>query len=227
MNNEDRLHVMIGKADLFELLSSAFAFPTEYLAQALANGAFITDWVACWRDIVGDGYPGYRPGENLPAFENITFGVLKREYSLLYLFPGQAVRVWPYEGCFLYRESGREGVPGLFRTPVCLDVEKQMRDAGVAARESRKIPADSIDRELGFLSYLWGKAAEAAINASDGSGVGESSESWVEKANVFTRTHVLNWMTEFMEQTRERTSVPAYRELSGLALSAFKLIEEE
>ena len=41
-----------------------------------------------------------------------------------------------------------KGVPALFRTPVTLDVERLMREAGVVAKNARKEPCDSVFEEF-------------------------------------------------------------------------------
>lgn len=230
-----RLHHAVGMADLFELMAAAFAFPTEELSDALRSGAFMSDWRASWRDATGEDWPGLAEGSPYPdasAFDDADWEPMRREYSRLYLLPGNRVPVWPYENCFLYREKGRPGTPGLFRSPTCIDVENQMKAAGVITVDARSVPADSIDKELAFESYLFGKSAEALSSllesdAATADADAADADVWESRAFVFGNTHLANWVHRFAEQTNGLSRLQTYRTLAGLLSSAVGLLEGE
>ena len=50
MGREEVVRRAVGKADAFELLSCAFAYPDERLAQGLVDGSFADDARACLLD---------------------------------------------------------------------------------------------------------------------------------------------------------------------------------
>lgn len=148
---EIRLRQAIGQADLCELLSVAFSFPNENLAQALANGTFVSDGIACMVDVGADetSLEGGRQAMSHFGGRDVyeLFGSMRKAYSLLYLAPGSDVKVFPYEAAFRFVAEGREGTPTLFRSPITLDVERFMAEAGVATIKGRTEPCDSIFEE--------------------------------------------------------------------------------
>lgn len=187
-------------ADLCALASMAFSVPTEELARAVSSGAFQADW--------GDAYAAFSGEGSKAALENVgptTFEQMRREHSRLYDLQGEGVLIWPYESCFLYRERGGEGMPGLFRTPAQMAVEESMRQAGVQPVDARTEPADSIVKEFAFTSLLLGRG-----------------EAGLDDACAFINDHLLQWAPGFMEQTLRETRLEAYRMLasSGLRLLA-------
>ena len=54
MGREEAVKRAVGKADAFELLSCAFAYPDERLAQGLVDGSFADDARACLLDAGAD-----------------------------------------------------------------------------------------------------------------------------------------------------------------------------
>lgn len=222
-SREDMLRKAIGIADLFELLSVSFAYPNEEFAQALADESVAADWRSCWEDATGEPFDPAQAGfEGEPFAAPASYEQLRQEYSRLYLLPGKEAIIWPYEGAFKYRADGREGAPGLFRTPTCLDVERQMKEAGVITKDARSIPADSIDKELEFMAYLLGCHARSISEAGESPSAEE--DIWATRAATFAHDHVLNWMDAFMKQTIEFTRLDAYRDLARLAIGAFELL---
>ena len=155
-NKEVVVRRLIGRADSFELLLRAFSFPDEALAQALVDGSLATDVRACLLDAGAETCRANHAADSLRRWEAMNpvdlLTVMRRVYSQLYLAPGGSTPVFPYESAFLHVERGLDGAPVLFRSPVTLDVERQMHEAGVAAKNERKEPCDSIFEECGFLS---------------------------------------------------------------------------
>lgn len=248
---DEKLRRAIGLADVCELMAAAWAFPTAELAAALADGAFADDAAAALEDAgaVGgeaaeavsalrglsrSGYGGAVEDSRVvecvedPESANELFSALRKGYSLLFLAPGSQVPVFPYESAFRHCALGASGVPALFRSPVTLDVERQMRAAGVTPADARTEPADSVWNEFAFLSYGWGKVAEA-LEAGDA----DAEQKWRDVTTGFWRDHGALWLPAFMEKTIEEAaglSEPAwgapYRCFAGFGLQVCRLLAE-
>lgn len=198
--------MLMGLADTCELVAASFAYPADgRLAAGLADGSYAIDA----RDCLADA------GLNAETIERGLAGVdklagrdtaeladaLKKGHSLLFLAPGSQVPVWPYEAAFRFVASGRSGAPSLFRSPIELDVERHMREAGVMPQNSRTEPPDSIWNELSFMAYLFVQAL-SALQAGDVT----ASGAWVSRAQGFEREHLAAWVPAFMEKTAQETA---------------------
>ena len=136
MGQEEDLKQAVGLADACELLSYAFAYPDERLAQGLVDGALADDARACLSDAANGANANAEAvaaAEGLRAWEGAsveeTLSAMRKTYSRLYLAPGGHTPIFPYESAFLHVERGLPGIPALFRTAVTLDVERHMREA--------------------------------------------------------------------------------------------------
>lgn len=218
MGQEEDLKQALGLADACELLSYAFAYPDERLAQALVDGTLADDAQACLRD-AGVAFDGanaaaerLRAGQGASVEE--TLSAMRKTYSRLYLAPGGHTPIFPYESAFLHVERGLPGIPALFRTAVTLDVERHMREAGVAAKNGRKEPCDSVFEEFEFLSYLHAKRAEA-LHCNDG----ERAVAWAQRIGAFEEEHVSMWLPTFMRRTQELAEGTPYAAFAALGLA--------
>ena len=126
------------------------------------------------------------------------FSEMRKTYSILYLTPGSDVPVFPYEAAFRFVADGRKGSPALFRSPVTLDVERHMREAGVLPKNARTEPCDSVFEEFEFLSYLFACKAEA-LRREDALAEAE----WLARITSFCEEHARLWLPEFMARTKE------------------------
>lgn len=208
MNQEDTLVSVVGKADACELLSRVFAFPDEELVQGMRDGSVVADARACLNDVGCDGdaiWDAYSESE-------ITLSGLRIEYTRIYLTPSHLL-IYPYESAYMHTKAQREGAPVLFRSPITLDVESQMRGAGVVPKSRLKEPCDSVFQELEFLSYLYGSLARA-IQSNDA----VSSEAWSVRIKRFLTDHALRWIPSFMEETIKLSSDSVYNSFARTAL---------
>lgn len=226
---DGELRRVVGAADIFELLSSLFAFPTMELAQALSQGSVESDARGCLADIGADEGAITSTVAPLGKFVGLDaeelYRQLRIDYSLLYLAPGAHVPVFPYEAAFRYVADGRDGVPSLFRSPVTLDAEHMMHEAGVEPSDARVEPADSIWNEFAFLSYLFGCWARAL--SAEGDSASDEASQRHERILTFWEAHGEPWMIPFMEQTQRMS--PAVAKQDGyewLAQVALPLIGE-
>ena len=196
---EDRLRVAVGLADMCELASAVFAFPTPELAAALSEGSIAEDLRGCLEDAGVWGEDG-SPLSEVAGFASCDsaalFDSMRKGYSLLYLAPGGTTPVWPYESPFRFVADGREGEPSLFRSPRQVDVERHMREAGVLPKDARTEPADSIWSELSFMSYLYGQVAKALHEGREAD-VAE----WSGRIVRFWDEHAAKWLPAFMAKT--------------------------
>lgn len=201
IGNEGPVHIT-GIADACELLARVFSFPDRDLTRALLAGTCQSDAQACLIDMGSDitWLGGSAVLEKCCSEdEDELFERLRRDHTVLYLLPGRAAAIWPYEAPFRYKAAGREGLPALFRSPYQLDVENHMRKAGVFPKTGRTEPADSIWNEFAFLSYLYGRTA-ASVRAADYDGGRE----WLGKIVDFWQEHGSLWLIAFMEQTKKQ-----------------------
>ena len=218
MGQEEDLKQAVGLADACELLSYAFAYPDERLAQALVDGALADDARACLSDAGVAANGANAAAERLRAWQGAsveeTLSVMRKTYSRLYLAPGGHTPIFPYESAFLHVERGLPGIPALFRTAVTLDVERHMREAGVAAKNGRKEPCDSVFEEFEFLSYLHAKRAEA-LHCNDG----ERAAAWAQRIGAFEEEHISMWLPTFMRRTQELAEGTPYAAFAALGLA--------
>lgn len=223
MERHDEVTKAVGRADMCELLACAFAFPDERLAAGLCDGALTVDAEACLRDAGADEAVAREVADDLRAWAGSDAVELRarmrKTYSRLYLAPGGHTPIFPYESAFLHVERELPGVPVLFRSPVTLDVERQMHEAGVAAKNERKEPCDSVFEEFEFLSYLYAKQADALTHAAD-----DEADAWAERARTFARDHACAWMPQFMHRTRELADGEPYAALAALGVAALEVI---
>lgn len=223
MEQRDEVTKAVGRADVCELLTCAFAFPDERLAAGLRDGALAADAEACLRDAGADQAVTQEVAEDLRAWEGGDAAELhdrmRKTYSRLYLAPGGHTPIFLYESAFLHVERQLPGVPVLFRSPTTLDVERQMHEAGVAARNERKEPCDSVFEEFEFLSYLFAKQADALSRAAS-----DEAATWDERARTFARDHALAWMPQFMRRTKELAEGEPYAALASLGAAALGVI---
>lgn len=188
---------MIGLADGCELMAHALAFPDEELAAALVDGSFASDAVGCLVDM-GDEEGAQRAAKALAMYRDDRasdlFEQLRRACTVLFHVPGGNALLWPYEAAFLHAAQGREGLPALFRTPVQLDVERHMSQAGVRPKAARREPSDSAWSEFSFLSFLYGSLAEALCEDE------ASASSWRRAINEFWNEHGNRWLPALVER---------------------------
>ena len=216
------LRKLIGLADCCELAARVFMFPDEQLAEALADGTILADSCSCMADAgLDDAVIARVKAELRPLLSETPSRLcenLRREYSLMYLAPGAEVPVWPYESAFLHVKGGKKGAPILFRSPVALDVEAQMRACGVRADNDRREPCDSVWNELSFLSFLYGSAARALYDADDG-----ALNDFLDAAGAFEESHARQWFPAFFEETEKVSSNLEY----GAHYAAFARLVDE
>ncbi|MEG0071829.1 MAG: molecular chaperone TorD family protein [Raoultibacter sp.] len=211
-DNSPDLQRAIALADLFELLSLAFAFPSCELAGGLSSGAYQNDFSACLNEL---GCRGKFEFAQINDDAEELFVQMRREYSRLYLSPGELSVIYRYESAFVFAEKGGEGLPTLFVNPLVRDIEDQMREAGVLPQDYRQEPVDSVQNEFNFLHILYTFAA-ASLRA----GEADDAKGWLLWAEEFRRTHINTWVPSFLARTVELSRIEAYRVVAQGAAQA-------
>lgn len=202
-------------ADFYELFGVAFGFPTLELAQALADGAFESDYNA----IVGE--LGTSPAFPCADLGNVSvdrlFSELKREFSRMYLSPGWLRVIYPYESAFIFRKSDEKGMPAMIVTRAAADVEAFMRRAGILPEDYAREPVDRIDKELAVMS-----AAYVNQLAASGSGKEAVAKRWASLACEFRTRHLDTWVSDFMRCTITASRCESYAVLARAFLAVYE-----
>jgi TorA maturation chaperone TorD len=219
MTDQKKDQLIAAKADVAELISAAFKFPTQDLACALSTGTFASDWFACAKEL------NVEPPQMAFTQENTTkellLAAMKKEYSRLYLLPGHLTVIYPYESAFLFALGEAKGLPTLFANPITVDVEGFMVDSCALPNDYRTEPVDRIDKEFGFLQKLF-TAELVALNE----GRLEDARLWNETARLFQEKHIVTWVPAFMNKTIEESRLQVYRDLANVALIAVVAIQD-
>jgi TorA maturation chaperone TorD len=191
--NDKALQQAIAKADLCELLQIGFSYPTPELAQGLLDGSFEDDLEAALAE-AGGAAPSSNDAGAANSDVNALYEHLRDSYSHLFLAPGSKKPVFPYEAAFMAKLKDPEVTPVYFRSPCTLDVEAQMKAAGVVPKNVNQEPCDSIFEEFEFLAYLYRGLVQALQDAGD-------TNLWLARIELFLSGHLLTWADKFMEQT--------------------------
>ncbi len=205
MIEERELRRIIGLADACELLCAVTAFPDEALAAALCDGSLVADARACLSDAQVDDVKADAACTSwvaLAGHSPTTLAAsLRRVHSLLHVRQADGVAAFPYESAFRFVAGGHRGEPGLFRSPLTLDVEAQMRKAGVMPADARTEPCDSIWSEAAFLSFLLGSEAAALSEGNL-----DAAADWRRREQFFLEEHLLKWLPDFLCATASKAS---------------------
>lgn len=131
--------------------------------------------------------------ERLAAEHTRLFGGVSREYGT----PPPYESVWRGEG----RVMGT----------ATMNVLKSYGEAGVELADYTTEPPDHIGLELGYLSYLCSKEADALRN-NDVRGTAK----YMHSAQEFLRGHIEKWVPEFCRQIAEKDRTGFYRAIALL-----------
>lgn len=207
---------LYGTADLFALLSAAFAYPSLAFAQALVDGSYVSDMRSCLldagmstdeTDATCDAIEAQAKGKDAESLMH----ELRIEHTQLYYVPGKYRKIVPYESAFRRRALSPTAKATVFLTKSTHDVEALMRKYNAMPEDARTEPADSIDTELDFLRILYTGQAAAIVEDGD-------AAPWVADTRKFLDEHALEWMPGFFDKTIEVTELELYRLFAKLGL---------
>lgn len=221
--NENEIKKALGTADAFALLSTAFAYPSQALADALQNGAFATDAKSVLSDM-GASEDAYGPlcDKITAAAQNANGDQLLQEmhadYTMMFFIPGDGRKIHPYESVFKKREKDPNQRAMFFLTKSTHDVERAMNKRGALPENARREPVDFFATELDFLRHLYTGYA-ATLMEDDG-------DSWKEDIVYFMDNHAADWIPKLMQKTKETTELEIYRLLAEFGILVFNVAED-
>ena len=217
------LRQAIAIADLFDLLSTVFSFPSEEVAAGICDGSFKDDALSCLREL---GSSDEQIETFLAVFldleaagEELSIENMRKEYSYLYLVLGEYTRIFPFEGAFLHVAEARKGLPSLFLTPRTQQVKEWMKRCDALPENASNEPVDSIYNEFEFMRLLCTSLANA-LQLQDS----EAAAIWQSEIAGFYREHIEKWVPAFMEHTILTSRSPVYAALARFALLTLTLI---
>ena len=221
---EAELTRVFGVADAFALVSVAFNYPSDELAEALANGSFRSDLVGSLSDMDIDKATVFQLCDgiseataNKSAAELLE--VMRPEYTELYYGPGKFRKMYPYESAFRKLEINPNGRATVFMTKSTHDVERSMKRRGAMPPDARREPADFFATELDFVRHLFTGYAAAVLEDGD-------AEAWKGDIDSFLDNHVITWIPSLFAKTRDVTNLDLYRLLAECGILVIETARE-
>ena len=200
---------MISLADAYQLLAIALRYPTEALAQGIADGSFAADLTDCMAEL-GLKEDSERTQAAFAAEQqDAGLSAMRTEYTGLFLVPKKE-KVFIYESRFLYPKDANPKDYMMFVSPCALHAEQCYKDAGVRVKKDLNEPSDHAATEMEFMSHLYRCAAQAKS-------AGEDEHIWLTRAEAFHTMHLSKWFASFCTQLEEQTALPVYRAIAQAA----------
>ena len=200
------IDTMISLADAYQLLAIALRYPTEELAQGVADGTFAADLSACMAEL-GLHSDAEKAQAAFAAAQDVGLSAMRTEYTGLFLVPKKE-KVFIYESRFLYPKDANPKDYMMFVSPCALHAEQCYKDAGVRVRKDLNEPSDHAATEMEFMSHLYRCAAQAVSDAKD-------ERIWLMRARAFHKAHIAKWMADFCTQLEETTQLPVYAAIAA------------
>lgn len=200
------IDTIISLADAYQLLAIALRYPTEELAQGMADGSFAADLADCMAELgLHDAAAAAKSA--FAAAGQSALSALRTEYTGLFLVPKKE-KVFIHESRFLYPKDANPKDYMMFVSPCALHAEQCYKDAGVRVKKALNEPSDHAATEMEFMSHLYRCAAQAMST-------GEDADIWLQRAKAFHKTHIAKWMADFCTQMEETTQLPVYAAIAA------------
>ena len=200
------IETMISLADAYQLLAIALRYPTEELAQGIADGTFAADLADCMSEL-GLEDDAKAAQTAFAAAQDVQLSAMRTEYTGLFLVPKKE-KVFIYESRFLYPKDANPKDYMMFVSPCALHAEQCYKDAGVRVKKDLSEPSDHAATEMEFMSHLYRCAAQALSK-------GEDERIWLLRAKAFHKAHIAKWMANFCIQLSETTQLPVYAAIAA------------
>ena len=200
------IETMISLADAYQLLAIALRYPTEELAQGIADGTFAADLSACMEEL-GLSRDAEAAQAAFAAASQDSLTTMRTEYTGLFLVPKRE-KVFIYESRFLYPKDANPKDYMMFVSPCALHAEQCYKDAGVRVKKTLNEPSDHAATEMEFMSHLYRCAAQAVADSKD-------ERIWLMRARAFHKAHIAKWMADFCTQLEETTQLSVYRAIAA------------
>lgn len=210
------IDTMISLADAYQLLAIALRYPTEELAQGVADGTFAADLSACMAEL-GLHSDAEKAQAAFAAAQDVDLSAMRTEYTGLFLVPKKE-KVFIYESRFLYPKDANPKDYMMFVSPCALHAEQCYKDAGVRVKKELSEPSDHAATELEFMSHLYRCAAQAAADGKD-------ERIWLLRANAFMKAHISHWFADFCAQLQQESAHPAYKAIASAARALVSLAQ--
>lgn len=201
------------EAALLELLSEGFSRPTTAFVNRIVAGQYRDDFAAVLNPAGEDTKPFFaaldKQRETLRAgdLEKARL-ILEVDYNRLFVGPG-ALLAPPYESFY---GSQQEGGRGRLRTQAEHDVAQTYKRHGWTISEESGELADHIAAELLFLSKL--SHQEALVWDCEDTDAAFALQT---AASDFRQTHVLTWLSQFVDLVQAGSRTELYPALGHLA----------
>lgn len=201
------IETIISLADAYQLLAIALRYPTEELAQGIADGTFAADLADCLSELGFSDDAEAAQTAFAAAQQDNLLTAMRTEYTGLFLVPKKE-KLFIYESRFLYPKDANPKDYMMFVSPCALHAEQCYKDAGVRVKKALSEPSDHAATEMEFMSHLYRSAAQAISNGEDG-------RIWLQRAKAFGKAHIAKWMADFCTQLGETTQLPVYRAIAA------------
>ncbi|MBR2942217.1 MAG: molecular chaperone TorD family protein [Clostridia bacterium] len=201
------IDTIISLADAYQLLAIALRYPTQELAQGIADGSFAADLADCITELGLCDAAEAAKALFAAAQQDDLLTAMRTEYTGLFLVPKKE-KVFIYESRFLYPKDANPKDYMMFVSPCALHAEQCYRDAGVRVKKDLNEPSDHAATEMEFMSHLYRCTAQAISR-------GEDAGVWLTRAKAFHKTHISKWFSAFCMQLEETTQLPVYRAIAA------------
>ena len=212
----EELTKTLGAADAYALISTAFTYPGSELAEALADGTFLSDLDGSLQDMGIDETSLVQLRNSLSkALDGKSaeelLETMRPEYTELYYGPGKFRKMFPYESAFKKLQINPNGRATIFMTKSTHDVERSMKRKGAMPSDARREPADFFATELDFVRHLLTGYAAASLEDAD-------ADTWKTDLETFFENHVSSWVPALLSKTKEVTNLDLYQALAECGL---------
>lgn len=197
-----------------ELLAFSLRYPTEELADTIANG----EWESAAREIWG--CLGIELGADwAQGVEESDFHELRAEATRLFVgSPTPACS--PYEGYWRAKEDGVE--PLLFVNRYSMEVERFCHKCGLSNPDGTNDPLDAISTEMELLQYLASLAAGIASPVETSPAFDELPGGSPQAAyRAFIVEHASAFAPKLAEELSIQTTSPYFRAVSEMLATFF------
>ncbi|WP_258553889.1 TorD/DmsD family molecular chaperone [Eggerthella lenta] len=194
----------MNKAALYELLASAFCYPSEEVASALASGEFAEAFQEIGAANGVDERHLEERAEALRAYvgrgADAVLHALRREHTRLFIGHGSTL-ISPYAGVWDSVAKGKK--PMLMVGAESMAIERFMRRCGVGQPEGTNEPLDHAATLLEFMYYLCLVKADA-VKPSAHADVRDGDY------RAFFDEHLAKFAAPFADEVMRQTTEPFF-----------------
>lgn len=195
------------RATACELLSLAFSYPDERLAEAVAAGEFAEAAQEVFGSLGASVEPATIDGLRMQGDARHVLHELRREHTRMFIGVPDAV-CDPYESVWDAKARGIK--PLLFVSSKSLEVERFFKSCGLGRPEGTNEPLDHVATELEALEYLASIEAGFDVVQSDMAPADLPCGSAAAAYEEFFMAHVSAWSIDFANAAIEYSDLAFY-----------------